>query len=120
MEDKIIQNLLTVLNQLKYYHWGTNSFAKHKALGDAYDALNSMIDEFVEILLGKNGKILNPVSINIRTENELDMDSALNEITNYFSYELTKNLDESDTDLLNLKDEMLAVINKTKYLFTLN
>jgi len=120
MEDKIIQNLLTVLNQLKYYHWETNSFVKHKALGEAYDTLNNMVDEFVEIMLGKKGKNLKPISINIRTENELDMDSALNEIVNYFSYDLAKNLEENDTDLLNLKDEMLAVINKTKYLFTLN
>jgi hypothetical protein len=120
MEGKIIQNLLTVLNQLKYYHWETNSYAKHKALGEAYDSLNVLIDDFVEILLGKRGKNLLPISIDVRTENELDMDSALNEISNYFSNDLIKNLDESDSDLLNLKDEMLSVINKTKYLFTLN
>lgn len=120
MEGKIIQNLLTVLNQLKYYHWETSSYAKHKALGDAYDSLNALIDDFVEILLGKKGKKLLPISINIRTENELDVDSALNEITNYLSYELNESLDESDTDLLNLRDEMLSTINKTKYLFTLS
>lgn len=120
MNNKIIQNLLTLLNQIKYYHWGTDSYAKHQALNDAYNSLSGLIDEFVEILLGKYGKDLSPLTINIRTENDLDMDSALDEISNYFSNELTNVLDENDTDLLNLRDEMLSIINKTKYLFTLN
>lgn len=120
MNNKIIQNLLTLLNQLKYYHWGTDSYARHQALNEAYNGLNTLIDEFVEVYLGKYGKDLSPISINIRTESELDIDSALNEISNYFSNELTNELSENDTDLLNLKDEMLTIINKTKYLFTLN
>jgi DNA-binding ferritin-like protein len=120
MNNKIIQNLLTLLNQIKFYHWGTDSYAKHQALNDAYNSLNALIDEFVEILLGKYGKDLSSITINIRTEGELDMDSALDEISNYLSNELTSILDENDTDLLNLRDEMLSVINKTKYLFTLN
>jgi hypothetical protein len=120
MNSKIIQNLLTLLNQIKYYHWGTDSYAKHQALNEAYNSLNTLIDEFVEILLGKYGKELASITINIRTEAELDMNSALDEISNYFSNELTSILDENDTDLLNLRDEMLSIINKTKYLFTLN
>ena len=120
MNQKIIQNLLTIVNQLKYYHWGTDSYSKHKALGDAYDTLNDLMDEFVEILLGKYGKELSPISINVRTESELDANSALDEIADYLSNELPNLLNENDTELLNLRDEMLAIINKTKYLFTLN
>jgi DNA-binding ferritin-like protein len=119
MNNKLIQNLLTILNQLKYYHWGTNSFAQHKALGEAYDKLNILIDDFVEILLGKYGKELSPISINIRTESELNLNDALNEISQYLVNELPSFLDDSDTDLLNLRDEFLSIINKTKYLLKL-
>lgn len=120
MYQKIIQNLLTIVNQLKYYHWGTDSYSKHKALGDAYDTLNDLVDEFVEILLGKYGKDLTPISINIKTESELDVNSAINEIAEFLSNDLSNSLNEGDTDLLNIRDEMLSIVNKTKYLFTLN
>jgi len=34
--------------------------------------------------------------------------------------ELPKSLEESDTDLFNIRDEMLAQLNKLKYLLTLS
>jgi hypothetical protein len=120
MNLKIIQNLLTILNQLKYYHWGTDSFARHEALGKAYDGLNPLIDEFVEIYLGKYGKNLSKMSITLRTESDLQIESALNDISNYLSNELIESLNDNDSDLINLKDEILSIINKTKYLLTLN
>lgn len=120
MDLIIIQNLLTILNQLKFYHWGTDSFAKHEALGKAYDSLNALIDEFVEVLIGKYGKNLSKINITVRTESDLDIDSALNDISEYLSNELSNNLNEKDTDLINLKDEMLSIVNRTKYLLTLN
>lgn len=120
MNLKIIQNLLTILNQLKYYHWGTDSFARHEALGKAYDGLNPLIDEFVEIYLGKYGKDLSKMSITLRTESDLQIESALNDISNYLSNELIESLNDNDSDLINLKDEILSIINKTKYLLTLN
>jgi len=120
MYQKIIQNLLTIVNQLKYYHWQTDSYSKHKALGEAYDTLNALVDDFVEILLGKYGKDLVPISINIKTESELDANSAINEIAEFLANDLSNILSEKDTDLLNIRDEMLATVNKTKYLLTLN
>jgi len=117
---KTIQNLLTILNQLKIYHWGTNSYSKHKALGGAYDKLNDTIDGFVEIFLGKYGKEISPISINLITESEIDIDSAIDDIVSFLSNDLSKILNEDDSDLLNLRDEMLAIVNRTKYLLTLS
>lgn len=119
MHQKIIQNLLTISNQLKYYHWSTNSFARHKALGKAYDALNEKIDEFVEILISKYGKSLPTLSISIHSKSEIEIPAALEEVTEYLSNEMPMILDKKDTDLLNIRDEMLGIINRTKYLFTL-
>jgi hypothetical protein len=120
MNAKIIQNLLTILNQVKYFHWGTNSYSRHKALGKAYSTLDALIDDFVEIFLGKYGKDLPSFNIKIRSEQDLDLFSALNEMGDFLSNDIQSYLSESDTDLMNIRDEMLAIINKTKYLFTLN
>jgi hypothetical protein len=44
----------------------------------------------------------------------------MNDIENYLINELPAMLDsKEDTDLLNIRDEMLASVNKTKYLLTL-
>jgi len=120
MHTKVIQDLLTILNQIKFYHWETCSFARHKALGKAYEALSNSIDNFVEILLGKYGKeCMQQINLTIRSSGEIDVCLALDEIASFF-VSLTEKLDcNCDSDLLNIRDEMLATINHTKYLFTL-
>lgn len=119
--ERIIQGLLTILNQIKFHHWSTDSFAKHKALGEAYDSLNDLIDEFVEVMIGKYGKNLSTIDLTIYSEGDIQTSDALEEIINFLTITLTDGLSsEKDSDLLNLKDEMLAVINRTKYLLTLS
>jgi len=118
--EKIIQNFLTILNQLKMYHWTTDSYSRHKAFGKAYDELEELVDEFVEILLSKIGKDIPSMNIKIFSSSDMDITSALNDIVSFLSKELPMILDERDSDLLNIKDEMLAVVNRTKYLLTLS
>jgi hypothetical protein len=118
--EKIIQNFLTILNQLKMYHWTTDSYARHKAFGKAYDELEELVDSFVEILLAKNGKDVPSMNIRIFSESDMDITSALNDIISFLSSELPPILGEGDSDLLNIKDEMLGVVNRTKYLLTLS
>lgn len=120
MDSKIIQNLLSIANQIKYFHWQTTSFAKHKALDKAYGELTELMDDFVEILIGKYGRdFLQTIELKIFSKKEISMYSALNEIVQYLTgLDASLNVD-ADSDLLNIRDEMLGVINKTKYLFTL-
>ena len=47
--------LLGTLNQLKVDHWQTKSYAEHKALGKAYEALEGLFDKFVELVYGRQG-----------------------------------------------------------------
>lgn len=118
--ENIVKNLLLILNQIKMYHWQTESFAQHKALGNTYDSLNDLIDNFVEILIGKYGRdVLVSSTLNIRRSEDLDLGDSLNSILPYL-INLTDVLDQkSDSDLLNVRDEMLGEINKLKYLLTL-
>ena len=118
--EKIIQNFLTILNQLKIYHWTTDSYAQHKAFGKAYDDLEDLVDAFVEILLSKAGKDIPSMNIRLFSKEDMDFASAINDIVSFLSDEIPALLGEEDSDLLNIKDEMLAVINRTKYLLTLN
>jgi len=54
--------VFTVQNQLQTDHWQTKSFAEHKALDAAYDALGGLFDSFIETYFGKNGIDSTPTS----------------------------------------------------------
>jgi DNA-binding ferritin-like protein len=116
-----ITNLLTMHNQFKVYHWQTQkkagSFAQHNAFGTAYDDLTEKIDDFIEIYQGKRGVIMGKSGFNINLKNLDDNPNAfIDEFINYLTVHVTDALDpKADTDLLNLRDEMLGILNQTKY-----
>lgn len=116
---------LSFLNQLKVYHWQTTSYAKHKALGNAYEALDELFDTFVETYYGKYGKLISATEYTI-TNNSLEEGSESDvekEIGNrkrgLVSYLRNELLTEVDKDLLNIVDEIEGEINHLMYLLRL-
>jgi DNA-binding ferritin-like protein len=116
----MIGSLIAMQNQFRVFHWQTESFAQHKAFGEAYETLEGLIDNFVEIYQGKNG-IQNPADgLKIKLENLDDKPVEMIDVfIEYLQDDLTSMLDKKDTDLLNIRDEMLGALNKTKYLLML-
>lgn len=115
-----ITNMLTLQNQLKVFHWQTQkkvgSYAQHVAFGTAYDELDEKIDDFIEIYQGKKGVLLGKDGFVIKLKNLSDNpESVIDSYVSYLSENVPQALEESDTDLLNLRDEMLAILNQTKY-----
>jgi hypothetical protein len=121
----IIQTFLHMLNTVKLYHWKTTSFSTHKATDELYGTLNEKIDDFVEVMLGKRemgGRKLINVSmlkLTIYSNNE----AFTKEVEKYKEFLL--NLNETlgmdlNTDLLAIRDEILAAFNKFLYLLTLS
>ena len=108
--------------QIKLYHWQTHSFAQHKATDELLDALDKTIDEYVEIYMGKYGRprvaARNSV-IRIKNMTAKSMISFIKECISYLEGPLVKNLKPSETDLVNLRDEMMGDLHKVQYLFTL-
>ena len=108
--------------QFRVLHWGTKHYARHMAYGGIYDSLDDLIDGFVEVYMGKYGrvKVGGQGSVILKDIDQLDIPTFLNDATQ-FLLGFTNTLDSTaDTDLLNIRDEMLAAINKLKYLLTLN
>jgi DNA-binding ferritin-like protein len=110
--------------QIKLYHWQTHSYARHKATDETLSALDETIDEYVETYMGKYGRPKVTASTNtIRVGNlsEKSVVKFIKTAADYLQGPLTKRLNaEKDTDLLNLRDEMLGDLNKLQYLFTLH
>ena len=124
-QEEITVKFLELLMMIKLYHWKTFSYSTHKATDDLYDSLNSNIDTFMEVLFGKTQKRSNLV--NKKTIQLIDLTSPeqlKQKIMNYKSYLV--GLDEnkamrsmSNSDLYNIRDEILGSLNKFMYLLTL-
>lgn len=118
--SEVVAGLQELFNQVKYFHWQTKSFAQHEAFGKVFDSLSDLIDDFVEVSMGKYGRPstkgqelemfdLEDVDIMDWTSGVVDYLISFDDILD----------DVEDTDLLNIRDEMMAQFNKLKYLLTL-
>ena len=109
--------------QIKLYHWQTHSFAQHKATDDLLDSLDKAIDEYVEVYMGRYGRpkmTSRNNSYKLQNLTEKTMINFLKDCIYYLEGPLVKKLKPVDTDLVNLRDEMLADLNQVMYLFTLH
>jgi DNA-binding ferritin-like protein len=116
-----INFLLSLQLQMKINHWQTKGLARHKAFGKFYDTLGDLIDTFVESAMGKYGRFTldeETKIIQVHNLSDIDMKGLINTVRDSF-IQMSEQLDPSDTDLLNIRDEMLGELNKLSYLLTL-
>jgi hypothetical protein len=121
MKEELTLKLVQIQLQFKFLHWQTFGDAKHRAYGGIYDSLGENIDKFVESMMGKYGRpeFDSEFSLMFQDISALSVQNFMDGITE-FLVGMTDQLDSRyDTDLLNIKDEMLGDINQLKYLLTL-
>ena len=119
----IVENFMEMLNTIKLYHWNTRSFSQHKATDELHERLSTNIDKFVEVLLGKKADRIKNINSKIPIINARTTHTFRDQIYQYREYliGMDKCLDKTrDTDLLNIRDEILGDINQFLYLLTLN
>ena len=118
----LITKFLTLHNQLKVYHWQTESYAQHQAFGGAYDEFTGYIDQFIEEFMGKNARMMAKGGFKVESGNISDKEPEkfIEEFISFLVTELPKQLKPEDTNLLNIRDEMLGELQKLKYLLTLD
>jgi hypothetical protein len=115
----IVTMFLQMLNTVKLYHWKTTSYAQHKATDELYSSLNSSIDSFVEIMLGKKGTRVNLVGTkSIPLHDYKELPGFKDEIEMYKNYLIGLTLGPKNSDLLNTRDEILGHLNQFTYLLT--
>ena len=123
-QKEITVVFLEMLLMVKLFHWKTTSYATHKATDDLYTKLNTNIDDFTEILLGKSGSRIDLMSNkNIRLVDLSSQESLKREVDAFKGYLVS--LDEnkamrsmSNTDLYNIRDTILGDLNQFLYLLT--
>lgn len=122
MSAEIVTLMMTLRDQVKIYHWQTMSFPRHKATDDLVGKLDDNIDKFTEVYMGKYGRPKfggRTGTIKIRNFHDKEAPALLKSAIEWLTHKLPKYLKPTDTDLLNIRDEINADLNQTLYLFTL-
>ena len=119
--SEVVKFLLEIQTQFRVLHWQTKSFSRHSAYGRIYDSLDDLIDRFVEVCMGKHGRptFTGGYTLSGSDIEELDLTDYVNTVCEYL-IGLSEDYDpKMDSDLLNIRDEILGEINQLKYLLTL-
>jgi hypothetical protein len=119
----LVLNIFQTQGQIKLLHWQTFSYAEHKAYCKFYDVIDDLFDSLIESIQGKYGRIYlgGKDAVEFIDYTELDVNSFLNSIHAFFKDEIyVLGIDKlKDPEIENIIEEILAEIDKLKYLLTL-
>ena len=121
-KEELVNYFLELLMTIKVYHWKTKSYAEHKATDELYSSLNENIDKFVEVMLGKYKMRLVMKGKSIKFTDP-STKAGIKKIINSYKILLEIHMNKyiivsKDTDLINIRDEILGILNQFLYLLT--
>ena len=93
-----------------FFHWSTDSYAKHIALAEDYDGIVELTDTFAESYMGKYGKLTSFPSAYHQPKDPIRYLESLQK----FVEEARQDLPQ-DSELQNIIDEIADLINTTTY-----
>ena len=114
-----VLSLMQIADQAKIIHWQTRYDREHRHYGSFYEAFVVQMDVIVEGIAGKYGK--DKIKFGEAAIMVYDYEMAVSEFFNLveeaFRGEFCQIFDrDQDSELYNLIDETLMLVNKTKYL----
>lgn len=119
-----IHFFLQLRNQIKLYHWQTKVYARHIATDKILEDLEKGMDSFVEIYIGKYGRPRltgDHATLHLQNLTEAGAARLVKAAIKHLQGPITRSLKAvNDSDLINLRDEMIADLNQLLYLFTLH
>ena len=110
--SKFIGALFQSRDMMHIAHLQTTSFAEHKALNAYYDSILDLTDSFTEKFFGRNKR----VEFVIPESKNMDAVAHMKEMQKMIEAERGNYA----SDLQNIMDEMLGLVNETLYLLTLS
>lgn len=116
----VIGPMIQFVQQLRIFHWQTDSYAQHKAFGKIYDSLDGLIDTFVETYMGKFGRAKPTVTYQISLRSLTGPQVVDDVIAAFIEYLNSMSAhQEISSDLLNIRDSILGEVHTLKYLLSL-
>lgn len=123
MTSTVIHFIFSLQTNLKLYHWTTTSYSRHKAMDELIETFLSSSDSFVENYIGKYGRRgITGKKMSDITIAALNDDTVVNYLTagiRFLTNDLPIILHTDDVDLFTIRDDLVAALNKARYLCTL-
>jgi hypothetical protein len=123
-KGKVFSKVLQNIAQTKLLHWQSLKYGQHKALDELFNGLVESGDTLAESIMGKHGRpVLNEEDLclnlmNFKDPENLDLTEFTTSMYLFYSTECKETF-SSDSEILNLLDEILSLIDQVKYLLTL-
>ena len=116
---EIVNVFFNIRDQIKLYHWQTMSFSEHNSTDELVKNLDTNIDKFVEVYMGRYGRPYISETMRVKNLTVSGIRIFIKKSSDWLTEKLPSMLKKTDTDLLNIRDEMLSNLNQVKYLLTL-
>lgn len=120
-KSHIINIFLEMMDTIKIFHWKTKTFSIHEATDEIHQKLAKNTDRFVEVLLGKCKERIKMVENRINLIDIKDEDSFKEKMFEYRNFLIDLDIvlnSKKDSDLVSIKDDILADINQFLYLLS--
>ncbi len=125
--DEFVSYTMSFLNNIQVYHWQTQSYSEHEALGEYYESLTLLNDKLVESWQGNQNTRLRFSEGPYSLENYFSKEETKNKIINFKNQVTTMSgyvaeLNESNNfdDIENILEEISETNSRTLYLLSLS
>ena len=117
-DNEIVLKFLSLFVTIKLWHWKTNIYSIHKSTDEFLESFLDHTDKFIEVMLGKKQNRIHLGNINKLRFVEINNSKEFKEILHKFS-SFIQSLQLNDRpDLITIRDEIIADVNKLFYLQT--
>lgn len=113
MHEETAEFVATLLHSstvTHFMHWATNSYAMHQALGEFYEEIVELTDNFAEAYMGRYEQLKTFPSDTHSAEDPVKYLEGLKNFVEQARKEVPQ-----DTELQNIIDEIADLINSTLY-----
>ena len=118
---KLALSLLAIRDQAHMFHWQTQSYEQHMAFGEFYEDFIGKMDELMENIMGKSERpAFVSGTITLAGYSDSEVIEFINTAKNVFDLQLpTVVPTEGNSEIYNLVEEILSMLNKLQYLLSL-
>lgn len=117
--DVIIPTFMEFANQIKLYHWKTKLYSRHKATDKFLQLFNTKFDQLVETMMGnKDKRVCDSFDLGLENQDDKTIIDYIKSFRRFLQTDFNTLVDKKDSELLNIRDEILADTNRMLYLFS--
>lgn len=121
-ESDVLRSMIETQELARVIHWTTRSYPDHMAFGEFYEELQDLVDDFVEDLQSRTGRVDfrgGNVSLEAPDDHSAQV-RILEDFRSLLERDAPRVIPKGATNLANIRDEMLSLVDKTLYRLTLS